>query len=345
MKNSQKGFIGKLVLIIIAILIIGGLFLYYQNNNQSKVNNNVVDNFLSKCGFKVTSITPNEKVNFPLIVKGVIDNSNAKTLGCSWQMFEGEAGVAQLYFNNNQSWNPIGVGVPINVADWMTTSTTFSVLLNFNNDGIGLSTGTLMKITFTEENPSGQGITDSIDLPIIFGNISSVSENAVYENKLNGFSFSYPSKFSLADNETILNQPWEYNTTDTGNLIARVVIPRTIQPKTNFGEAYFDVGVSTSTDSIKNCLISSGVNTTDVSSISINDQSFEVFHYNDAGAGNFYDVTSYHTVKNGKCFVLESFVHSSNIGNYSPDQGIKEFDKILVNNILKNIVESFQFLN
>ena len=172
-----------------------------------------------------------------------------------------------------------------------------------------------------------------------------VATTTVYKNTTEGFSFSYPNKFSLADNETISGQPWEYNTTDIGNLIVRVLIPRTIQPKTNFGEAYFDVGVSTSTQSLRDCLLSPMGNGVEILSQNIGGTDFKVFHYNDAGAGNLYDVTSYHIIHDGKCFVLESMVHSSNIGNYSPDQGISEFDKVSIDNILKNIVSSFRFLN
>lgn len=336
MKNSQKGLISWLSLILIGILIIAGLFFYYQIN-KAKVNTiTPVDNSVSKCGLKVTSLTPNEKVNFPLTISGVVDNSNAKNLGCSWQMFEGQAGVAKLYFYNNGVWNIINSGVPIEVIDWMATTTNFSFVLDEN---VSVSSDSLMKVTFVEENPSGQGLADTLEIPIIFGG----NTNLIYTNSNYRFTFAYPKEFMLADEQVISDQAWQSNTTDSGNLIVRVLIPRTIQPKTNFGEANFDVGVSTSSLAIKNCLLPPMGNGVQTSNLVINGIDFTVFHYNDAGAGNLYDVTSYHSVHNGKCFVLESMIHSSNIGNYSPDQGIGEFDKASIDNILKSIVNSFKF--
>lgn len=165
----------------------------------------------------------------------------------------------------------------------------------------------------------------------------------VYNDAINKFSFSYPKELSLADKATIDSQPWEYNTTDKGNLLVRVLIPKSTQPKTNFGEASFSVGVSTDTASIKNCFLSPMGNGVNISTLKIEGVNFTEFHYSDAGAGNFYDVTSYHTLYNGKCFVMESMVHSSNIGNYSPDQGITEFNKDSVNKTLEDITNSFKF--
>ncbi|MEI8337571.1 MAG: hypothetical protein WCF92_00295 [bacterium] len=174
---------------------------------------------------------------------------------------------------------------------------------------------------------------------------NTIATTTIYQDQLNGFSFDYPKEFSLADKETLSTQSWNFNSTSTGNLLVRVLIPRTIQPKTNFGEAVFDVGIGSDKLSVKDCLVAPEGNFVGVSSSTVNGVDYLVFHYNDAGAGNFYDVTSYHTIKNGKCFVLDSMIHSSNIGNYSPDQGINEFNKTLVHNILKNITDSFRFLN
>jgi hypothetical protein len=114
---------------------------------------------------KVTSISTNSKVSFPLTVTGTIDNSNTQT---PWTMFEGQAGTAQLYYNyQNSGWKVIGSSAPIKVKDWTAKSTTFTTTLNFNNEGIGLASGTPMKVTFTEEDPSGQGQTETVELPIV----------------------------------------------------------------------------------------------------------------------------------------------------------------------------------
>ena len=136
------------------------------------------------------------------------------------------------------------------------------------------------------------------NVPSIISPVTTVSTStAVYKNDAEGFSFSYPNQFSFADSQTLLDQPWEYNTSATGTLISRVLIPKSIQPQTNFSEAYFDVGVSTDTEAIKNCFVSPVGNEVDVSTSTINGVDFRTFHYSDAGAGNFYDVTSYHVLR------------------------------------------------
>src|SRR3990167_11030697 len=128
-----------------------------------------------KCGFTVTSISPNTPVSFPLTIKGLIDNSNSQKLGCTWNMFEGQAGTAQLYYNYKDSgWKLLGISVPIQVADWTQLNTSFSTTLNFNNGGIGLPDGTPIKITFTEENASGLPPVDTYDLPV---KLRSTSQN------------------------------------------------------------------------------------------------------------------------------------------------------------------------
>ena len=38
-------------------------------------------------------------------------------------------------------------------------------------------------------------------------------------------------------------------------------------------------------------------------------------------------------------------IHSTNIGNYDPSQGISEFDKTNVTNVLETIAGSFMFLS
>lgn len=180
---------------------------------------------------------------------------------------------------------------------------------------------------------------------LVGDNNSSIATTAVYENTTEGFSFSYPKEFNLADEETLSNQSWDFNSTSAGNLLVRVLIPKSIEPNTNFGEAVFDVGVSTSSIDIKNCLVPPIGNFVEVSTSTINGENYTVFNYSDAGAGNRYDIESLRAIHNNQCFVLESMIHSSNIGNYSPDQGIKEFDRNFVNSILNNIVSTFKFSN
>ena len=77
--------------------------------------------------------------------------------------------------------------------------------------------------------------------------------------------------------------------------------------------------------------------------VSLHGMDYTKLTVSDAGAGNFYDVTSYRMIKDSQCYALEYTIHSTNIGNYSPDQGITEFDKTKIQTILESIVKSFSF--
>ncbi len=135
---------------------------------------NVPQSLNGKCGLMVDNPSKNQIVSFPLDVKGRIDNTTSGTsdlLGnCTWSMFEGVGGMAQLYYNyQNTGWKPIGVSVPMTVADWTATKTTFSARLNFYNGGIGLPNGTPLKIIFTEENAAARNPADIYELPVKLG--------------------------------------------------------------------------------------------------------------------------------------------------------------------------------
>lgn len=119
----------------------------------------------------VTSPIANSRVTFPLVVTGIINNTN-RTGASGWGMFEGEAGDAQLYFYNGFSWQAIGTPAIMKVDNWMTTITRFNATLNFNNNGVGLQIGAPMKIIFGENDPSGLRPLQTFELPIVFNGIS-----------------------------------------------------------------------------------------------------------------------------------------------------------------------------
>ncbi len=195
MKTYQKGSLSSLLLILVATIIFAGVCVYIQKNDfamqhvlplspsplQQQTGNEVEQETV--CGLEVRSVKPNAKVVFPLTVSGVIDNTHKE--GClNWQMFEGQAGSAQLYFNvDNAGWKKLGERVVVSVDDWMATSTLFSTVLNFNNGGIGLPDNTPLKVIFSEENPSGQGVVDTVELPLIFDAISSSDLSTLQNNK------------------------------------------------------------------------------------------------------------------------------------------------------------------
>ncbi len=196
----------KATLLILLLLLLCGLAVWagYFKPVEAPVpaDNTPVVTVPPTCGFSVTSPAPNQKVSFPLVVKGVVDNTDAENKGCSWQMFEGQAGSAQLYAYNidgkETGWQKIGAAVPTTVADWMTTSTTFAI--NIGNDQMGLAQGTQMKIVFEEEDAAGFGNPDTYELPLVFDS-AAVASNAytwkTYINEAYDFELLYPSNTSI----------------------------------------------------------------------------------------------------------------------------------------------------
>ncbi len=158
------------------------------------------------------------------------------------------------------------------------------------------------------------------------------------------FSFTYPSQFNLSGGDGSYTQDWQGNTTTLGMLLAFVNIPKSFLPNTNFGDSRFTVGTSTDPLAVKNCLIAENGSTVKNKEVMIGGIAFTEITLSDAGAGNFYDITSYRIIYNNQCYAVEYTIHSMNIGNYSPDQGIKAFDQAKIKSILEGIAQSFKFL-
>ena len=166
-----------------------------------------------------------------------------------------------------------------------------------------------------------------------------------YTDTSKTFSFSYPNQFVLSGGDIGYSQDWSAATNNLGLLLTVVNIPRTFfTEKTNFGEAKFTVGTSADPDAVKNCLEYNYGETGTTSEVMIGSRQFTKINFTDAGAGNYYDTTSYRIIYNNQCYAIEYTIHSTNIYNYSPDQGVKEFDKAKVTSILESIVQSFRFL-
>jgi membrane-bound inhibitor of C-type lysozyme len=175
------------------------------------------------------------------------------------------------------------------------------------------------------------------------GNLTENQNINTYTDFSKTFSFSYPNQFTLSGGSVGYSQDWSYGTNDLGNLLSVVHIPKSFLPGTNFGESRFTVGTSVDPDAVKNCLAFTYGGTGTTSKVMINGREFTKMNFTDAGAGNYYDTTSYRTIYNDQCYAVEYTIHSSNIYNYSPDQGIKEFDKAKINSVLENIVQRFKF--
>ena len=173
----NKSFAQILILVIVlGALAIGGVVYFAGKSSAPKndnnyfsptTNNNPPDQqqplSQSNCGLTINSPVASSSVPFPLVVTGTIDNNNSQSLGCSWTMFEGQAGTAQLY-SWSGTWNAVGSYIVVPVSNWMTTGpVSFSITI----PSAGLSSGTQVKINFTEENPSGNPPIDTLDLPLV----------------------------------------------------------------------------------------------------------------------------------------------------------------------------------
>lgn len=169
------------------------------------------------------------------------------------------------------------------------------------------------------------------------------SKEINYTDASKTFSFSFPDQFMLSG-ELGYSQDWQTESTSSGLLLAEIMIQKNFMPKTNFGESRFTIGVSSNPDAVKNCLVAEFPNMETKSIATINGVQFTKLHFTDAGAGNFYDTTSYRAIRNSQCYAIEYTIHSMNIYNYSPDQGVTAFDQAKVQNIFENMVHSFKFL-
>lgn len=171
---------------------------------------------------------------------------------------------------------------------------------------------------------------------------------STYTDNAKSFSFSYPSQFSIYGGDVGYIPDWSYLSSQTsGVILSEVYVSKTFLPNTNFSEAKFIVGASSDPDAVKKCLKPDGVsgeNGKGTEDVIIDSKNFTKSSMNDAGAGNYYEVTSYRTVYNDSCYSIEYMIHSTNISNYSPDQGVTQFNPAPIRSILGSMAESFKFL-
>lgn len=177
-----------------------------------------------------------------------------------------------------------------------------------------------------------QYTTRSQEKPIIVG-----VANATYDNPDYGFSITYPETAKASQVEFRGYLPL------TQTSLASFVLPGSMSKGTNLGEAGVYVGATSTPSIVASCVEpdvtqgeSVGMETT------IAGKEFRVFVSNDAGAGNFYERTSYRTLYKGFCLEFVTLLHSGNIGNYPPDT-VQQFDKPYFQGILDSIVYTVRF--
>lgn len=166
-----------------------------------------------------------------------------------------------------------------------------------------------------------------------------------YLDQSGTFSFTYPDKFVVVGTEASYTTDWMVNATTTGLLLAEVDLPSSALPGTNFSDARFRIGTSADPAAVGSCLTYNPTGGPQVApAISrINGVSFTKFISRDAAAGNRYDTTSYRTIHDGQCYVVEYTIHYGAIDNY-PKGAVTQFDEAKLTTELDAIVASFKFL-
>lgn len=173
--------------------------------------------------------------------------------------------------------------------------------------------------------------------------INQTPEQSLYVSQKGGFSVSYGNEFKPFPNY----QEIKINS-ESGGLFKEnklidffgLYLPKETFLQTNFSEAEIDFMVfdNTSCD-IKQYF--SGEMVKESKEI-LNEQQFAKLTTNGAAAGNYYQFDIYYLEKINKCYVIQKSVHDTQIANYDPNLGIKEYDKNKLNDLLSGVVQSFK---
>lgn len=162
------------------------------------------------------------------------------------------------------------------------------------------------------------------------------------------FVVAYPIDFDYQDGYAAKSvSDWRVGAApnEAGVIAFTLTIPRALEPQTNFADAKFTVSYGTNAAAATDCMKpdAGGEAPTAAAATTINGVSFTAFHSSGAGAGNYYETTSYRALHGGKCWAVEYTVHSTQIANYPASYGLTPFDKSYVTGILDRIAGTFQF--
>lgn len=110
--------------------------------------------------------------------------------------------------------------------------------------------------------------------------------------------------------------------------IALELVDSQFYVNTNLIEAYLLFGSTNDSSIVETCTepVSFGGSENIVGEVNINGHKFVRSEGGGVGAGNIYEQIYHRVVNNGYCYEVTFFFHYGNIGNYSPDSGVKEFD-------------------
>lgn len=164
-----------------------------------------------------------------------------------------------------------------------------------------------------------------------------------YIDQSNTFAFAFPTNFAVAGTEPGYSYAWTAPATTTGMQLAKVVVPKSFQPGTNFADAWFSVGTSANPDAVATCFDTLSGTARTSESVTIGDLTFAKLEFSGAGAGNRYDTTSYRAVRDGQCYAIEYTIHYSVFENY-PKGSVEKFDEAKVAKALDEVAKSFRFV-
>jgi len=156
----------------------------------------------------------------------------------------------------------------------------------------------------------------------------------IYGDAKLGFSIAYPAKWRV-DRAHVYPNPIE-NARIAG---VAFIIPPELTLHTNLStESYLSVE---SAPAAGTCTPSAFLETTDTQ----RDEDQGSLHWSvatagDAGAGNVYDETLYALKGSHPCLAIRYFIHSTNVGNYTPGT-VKEFDRAALVGMFDRIRSTF----
>lgn len=191
------------------------------------------------------------------------------------------------------------------------------------------------------EIPANTNDTNGDTTPDTYTNTNlPVATTKTFVDANNTFSFDYPiDQTVMVGTQT----GWRINSSSAGQELARLTIPKSFEPSTNLSDSRFTVGRSNVKSAVADCIVATNGEVAN-SVTAIGFQIFNVFQFGDAGAGNYYDTTSYRIVKDNYCYAIEYTIHSTNLSAYPADAGVTQFNKAKIQAVLEGVAKSFKFL-
>ncbi len=147
-------------------------------------------------------------------------------------------------------------------------------------------------------------------------------------------SLRYSDEFALTTNVPV----GEFK--GTPSLVLEYIQPDFYSPTTNLGEAYFLFSEISDKEMVDTCTQPLPYLETVTGQKTFNGYNFTQSNAIGAAAGNIYDQVIYRTVYNSICYEAVFYMHSGNIGNYTPGT-VEEFDRAVLLQKFEQILSTF----